>query len=232
MPLTLRELLDRQRAEREAREGMAQGLMKPETTIGKTFVAEIKTPPEEKNFASGFVRDQYNMPVKDMHVPVPTQPPPKPKLGLFGSLSGGGNANQSTPSVSQETQVGTAQIVQSSASTIGHSNGTQNQAPTPTLTPDETATLRQNLAFLAANLDEAPILGQVLRTTVKQIQDHPELNAVLVDADFDLIVAAARRSMKYAVRKKEDKSDAKTKKQSQKAELEAWLKDSGIDLNF
>lgn len=218
MPLTLRELLDKQRAEREAREKGGDALARTVTTIEP--VVQVASP-----------------------TPALAPQPPKPKLGLFGSLSGGGNATQSSPQTNTQAQIGmqTAPGNQSGAQAnsangaqnhlnAGNSQGTQiSPVPTPTFTVDETEQLRQNLAFLAANLDEAAILPQVLRTTVNQIRQHPELNAVLVNDDFDLIIAAAKRSTKYAQRKKEDKTETRGKRQNAKVELDQFLKDQGIE---
>lgn len=102
--------------------------------------------------------------------------------------------------------------------------------PSPVFTEAETDTLRKNLAFLAANMEEKEVLGQVLRTTVRQIQQHPELSAIMIDNDYDLIVAAARRTTKYVQRKKEEGTEKRGKKAQEKEELDRWLKDQGIEL--
>jgi hypothetical protein len=160
-------------------------------------------------------------PVAPVQTPTPPGPPPaRPAVveekPVTSSPSGATNG-QAVPALSQPPQgTGTLPV--------------QQQGLPATFTEDETETLKKNLAFLAANLDEKEIIGQVLRTTVKQIQEHPELNAVLIDSDFDLIVAAARRSMKFAVRKKEEKSDKRTAKKQGADELAAFLKDNGIEL--
>lgn len=104
------------------------------------------------------------------------------------------------------------------------------EQPAPVFAVDETEQLKKNLAFLAANMDEKELLGQILRTTVRQLQEHPELSSIVIDTDYDLIVAAARRSMKFATRKKEDRVEKAGKKTQDKNELDAWLKDQGIEL--
>lgn len=216
MALTLRELLDKNRAEREARERASTG--------GQP--SHLPAPAQAQDA------------IGSQAVAPPGPPtPPAPSItgrGLLSRLSkGADNANQSTQAPSAPTPVGAetvAPVVQKSVATA-HPISTSNGTASPSFTVDETETLKKNLAFLAANLDEPQIVGQILRTTVRQIQAAPELSAIMIDSDFDLIVLGARKAGRYVQRKKEEKSDARTKKQSQKAELEAFLKDSGIDLD-
>lgn len=233
MALSLRELLEKQRAEREARD------QKPAAPLPATS-APVAVP-------SALSRPEPPQ--------APSLPPAEQKGRGLLSRFGGSNVTQGqTPSVAppsgaegisntgQKAQTGangTAGLRTTDAGQGGSNSGSSGGTNTPTgmapavspvLSEDETENLRKNLAFLAANLDEKEVIGQVLRTTVRQIQQHPELNAIMIDSDFDLIVAAARRSMKYTARRKEEKSDAKAKKAGQKAELDQWLKDQGIDL--
>lgn len=223
MGITLRELLEKQRAEREAKEKGGDAL------AGYNTVSPTHTAPQ---------------PVVS---PTPTPAVSSPKRSLFSNLSGAKNENQSTQTLGPQAANGTAgkqatPEAVASNSTANHNTASPTNITTsaglapapigPTLTADETENLRKNLAFLAANMDEREILGQVLRTTVDQIRQHPELAAIMIDSDYDLIVAAARKSMKYAVRKKEEKVDKRTAKKDQTAELKEFLKDSGISLDF
>lgn len=210
MALSLRELLDKQRADREAKE---RGAPIPV--------------PEKPGASHGSGENSTGLPTPQK---APQAPPVK--RSMFSSLAGvPANVTQSqtpspAPSPVPETPVPRA------AEATGTTNGAQNpSSPGPALTDDETENLRRNLAFLAANLDEKEVIGQVLRTTVRQIQQHPELNAIMIDSDFDLIVQAARRSMKFTARKKEDKANVKATKASKKQELDDWLKDQGISLD-
>ena len=209
MALSLRELLDKQRADREARDQKPAAPL-PATSVPAENRPSVSAQPEPPQ--------------------APSSPPAEPKsrglLSRFGGSNGkAGDAVESVPG-NNTTSTRTGHDV------VPPQVASPSPAPvaSPVLTEDETENLRKNLAFLAANLDEKEVIGQVLRTTVRQIQQHPELNAIMIDSDFDLIVAAARRSMKYTARRKEEKSDAKAKKAGQKAELDQWLKDQGIDL--
>lgn len=210
MALSLRELLDKQRAEREAKEKGGDATVQRATSSPVETVVPVASPTPAP-------------------APQPSPPPTPPKRSMFSSLAGvPANVTQSqTPN--SAPQVATETPVPRAAETTGTTNGAQS-SPGPALTDDETENLRRNLAFLAANLDEKEVIGQVLRTTVRQIQQHPELNAIMIDSDFDLIVQAARRSMKFTARKKEDKANVKATKASKKQELDDWLKDQGIEL--
>jgi hypothetical protein len=209
MALTLRELLEKQRLEREAKEaGIPMRPVAQQTelkqaleTIAKPGFGETTPKPEPQP------REENSL---------------LARLRKSGSLNGNELYGQSVP-------VGAPQQT-SALNSVPQPGLPIPPSPSPQYTEDETENLRRNLAFLAANLDEEKVIGQVLRSTVKQIQEHPELNAVMVDSDFDLIVAAARRSMKFAVRKKEDRADGRGKKKAQADELAAFLKDQGIEL--
>lgn len=243
MALSLRELLDKQRADREAKEAKEKGggavESVPRNIVTSTRTGHDVTPvpvaspipahaPQEKPGAShGSGENSTGLPTPQK---VPQAPP---KRSMFSSLAGvPTNVTQSQTPSPAPSPVPEAQPQEKSPQMVGGPVASANRSgpATPALTDDETENLRRNLAFLAANLDEKEVIGQVLRTTVRQIQQHPELNAIMIDSDFDLIVAAARRSMKFTARKKEDKADAKATKQSKKQELDQWLKDQGIEL--
>lgn len=218
MALSLRELLDKQRADREAKERGGGGA----TPVSPVAAIEQPTKPEPPPISHS----------ENVGNPKPTPAPIK--RSMFSSLAGvPANVTQSqTPSPAPSPVPETP--VQRTTGASEAANGTATASaslPGPALTDDETENLRRNLAFLAANLDEKEVIGQVLRTTVRQIQQHPELNAIMIDSDFDLIVQAARRSMKFTARKKEDKANVKASKADKKAELDKWLKDSGIDID-
>ena len=215
MGLSLRELLDKQRADREAKE---KGGGAVESVPGN-IATSTRT------------GHDVAVPQAASPSPAPAAPtPPPPKRSMFSSLSGAPANVTQTETPSPQTQVAAEAKPPNGQSHVVHGAGSGNSPSSPTLSADETENLRRNLAFLAANLDEKEIIGQVLRTTVRQIQQHPELNAIMIDSDFDLIVQAARRSMKFTARKKEDKADVKATKKSKKDELDSWLKDQGIEL--
>lgn len=209
MALSLRELLDKQRAEREARERVPNASAEP-------LVQNVAVEGNSSNSAQ---------PLSSALAP---SPQPLKRNGLFGRF-----VPQSAPAPADEKPVasGAASAAREHAE-AAPATPAPPQVPLPSYSEDETENLRKNLAFLAANLDEKEVLGQILRTTVRQIQTHPELSAIMIDSDFELIVAAARQSMRYTARRKEEKSDAKAKKQSQKDELKAFLKDQGVDFDF
>lgn len=208
MALTLRELLEKQRLEREQREQSSRS-EPPPVSVQPARPAAV----EEKPVT-------LSQP--------PPQPAPPEENSLLARLrkSGSANGTEATANVSPSPTFATA----SPANVSQAQQVAPETKPAPAYTEDETENLRRNLAFLAANMDEEKVIGQVLRSTVKQIQEHPELNAIMIDSDFDLIVAAARRSMKFAVRKKEDRAEGRGKKKAQADELAAFLKDQGIEL--
>jgi hypothetical protein len=204
MALTLKDMIELQRRQREERVQAPAAPPKPAPPTVASL-QPVSPPVEPRAAASEDVR----------------QPAPQPQVsGLMARLQ---KANGASAAVAQSHLPTTRPAIVEEKPVISPS-------PNGTYTADETETLKKNLAFLAANMEEASVIGQVLRGTVKQLQEHPELSSIMIDSDFDLIVAAARRSMKFAVRKKDDRTEKGMKKRSDADELTKWMKDAGFEL--
>lgn len=92
--------------------------------------------------------------------------------------------------------------------------------------------MRANLKYLAENIEQKDLVGQVIRTIAVQLKSNPAIGDGMVDSDFDLIVRGLRKAYMVAARKKTEtrgKAIAKTKEVD---EISAMFKDAGINLDF
>lgn len=90
------------------------------------------------------------------------------------------------------------------------------------------AQLRANLDYLAANIDQRELVGQVVRTIAVQLKSNPVLGEGMVDADFDLLIRGLRKSYMVAARNKSEKRVAKAAKSADADEIGDMMKDLGI----
>jgi len=90
-------------------------------------------------------------------------------------------------------------------------------------------TLRTNLVYLANNIEQPEMVGQVVKKIAMQLKQSPELVPFMKDADFDLIVRGARSAYKIAARKKAEQRDSKAKGKKDNSALEAEFKAAGLD---
>lgn len=104
--------------------------------------------------------------------------------------------------------------------------------PVQDLGNDTLEKLRENLEYLANNIEHRAQVKQVVQTIMAQIIRNPQFKSGMNNGDFDLIVRGARASYEFAARRKTEGKTAKTAKSGQAAELMQMLKDSGIDLKL
>lgn len=90
------------------------------------------------------------------------------------------------------------------------------------------AQLRANLDYLAANIDQRELVGQVVRTIAVQLKSNPVLGEGMVDADFDLLIRGLRKCYIVAARNKSEKRVAKAAKSADADEIGDMMKDLGI----
>jgi len=107
----------------------------------------------------------------------------------------------------------------------------QQNAPQPEgapVVPVEMEKLRGNLDYLAANIEQKELVGQVVRTIAIQLKESPELEAHMNDGDFNLIIRGLRRAFNVAARNKSEKKEFKRKADKEVDELSGLLGDLGI----
>lgn len=89
--------------------------------------------------------------------------------------------------------------------------------------------LKKNLAYLANNIENPALVGQVVRTIAQQIANSPELTPHMSRGEVNLMVRGLRMSYQVAAMKKQEKVDAKVAKSKGSAELGQMFKDAGLD---
>lgn len=90
--------------------------------------------------------------------------------------------------------------------------------------------LRRNLEYLALNIEQKELVGNVVRTIAMQLRSQPELIPYMKEADVDLVVRGLRRSYNVAVRAKTEKAEKKGKSTALDVELAGVMKDIGFKL--
>lgn len=90
--------------------------------------------------------------------------------------------------------------------------------------------LRKNLEYLALNIEQKELVGNVVRTIAMQLRSQPELIPYMKEADVDLVVRGLRRSYNVAVRAKTEKAEKKGKSTALDAELAGVMRDIGFKL--
>lgn len=93
----------------------------------------------------------------------------------------------------------------------------------------DTTALRTNLDYLANNIENKELVGQVVRTIAVQLKNSPELGPYMSHADMNLIVRGARAAFATQARKKSAAKDEKEKKKGQSDDVMAMFKAAGLD---
>lgn len=88
--------------------------------------------------------------------------------------------------------------------------------------------LRKNLNYLAANIEQKELIGQVVRTIAVQLRSNPRICTFMQNTDYDLIVRGLRRAFNVRAYAKQQKKDEKVKKSARTSEVEQMFKDAGI----
>lgn len=112
---------------------------------------------------------------------------------------------------------------------------TQTQSPSQTAdnqkTNDgvvDTEQLRRNLTYLANNIDQKELVGQIIRTITAQLKANTSLVKHMGDGDFDLMVRALRRSYTIVARKKSENIEKKKSVSKDVADMASAFKDAGL----
>lgn len=92
--------------------------------------------------------------------------------------------------------------------------------------------LKRNLAYLANNIENKEMVGQVVRTIASQLKNSPELCPGMTNADVNLVVRGARMAYQVAATRKQEKADVKKSKSKDTEALDAFFKDAGINFNM
>jgi hypothetical protein len=92
--------------------------------------------------------------------------------------------------------------------------------------------LRRNLDYLANNIEQKELVGQVVRTIATQLHKNTSLQKFMRDSDVDLVVRAVRSSYQIAARKKTEKAESKKTNTAQMTQLQDAMKELGLDLKL
>jgi hypothetical protein len=230
---TLRDLLNKQKAEQEARKNGGP-IAKPVLQSQAVAAASEKT------------------------TPIPNQPETKKEtVGTVGENTGNGPDNSGekrTPVVEQrplsllerarlrKTQSVVNAIteverpVEASTSPNIHINS---QIPERIKIEDrheekkndgvvDTIELKRNLEYLANNIEQKELVGQIVRTIALQLKQSPELTPYMTDANVDLVVRGLRRSYSIVARKKSEAAEKRKSGSKNNDELTAMFRDAGL----
>jgi hypothetical protein len=88
--------------------------------------------------------------------------------------------------------------------------------------------LRHNLTYLANNIEQKELVGQIVRTIAQQLANSPELTPYMTNADVNLMVRGLRRGYQIAARKKAEQKEARASKTKDTSELAQAFKDAGL----
>jgi hypothetical protein len=88
--------------------------------------------------------------------------------------------------------------------------------------------IRENLQFLANNIEQKELVGDVVRTIAVQLQQNPVLGDHLSDGDIDLIVRGLRRAFQTASRVKTEKRYQAKARNEQVDEIGDIMKGLGL----
>ena len=90
--------------------------------------------------------------------------------------------------------------------------------------------LRQNLAFLAANIENKDLVKQAVRTVAGMLAANPQFSTQMPmqRSDFNLLVKGVRRSYEMAARKKAQRQETRQKSEADQDEVMRLLKDLDI----
>ena len=92
--------------------------------------------------------------------------------------------------------------------------------------------IRRNLDYLANNIEQKELVGQVVRTIATQLHKDTSLQKFMRDSDVDLVVRAVRSSYQIAARKKTEKTESKKTNTAQMTQLQDAMKELGLDLKL
>jgi hypothetical protein len=226
--VTLAEMLAKQREERMKGKVNAASIPPVQTktvpTASQETRQEIQPVPNKGNGAAqsgnGSVGGQESSPV------------PSAGLSLRERLAL--KAKQNEPRTQPETnREATEQITGVSVLAKNDENSIQ-PAERHTNTSGGTAdieTLRRNLAYLANNIDQVELVGQVVRTIAVQLKNSPELTPYMKNEDVDLVVRGLRRAYNIAARKRVENKEKKSKKDELTDELSQAFAAAGLKLS-
>lgn len=241
---SLREMLDRQKQEK------ANGVAKP---VLQSQTVKTETPPEETNgekrtISTGQTNGNEEISgTKPEGNSVVEQGPPE-GLSPFQLLKW---KKEHATSPAQTSTISTVHVEQTEQGTTGVSDtgngdikningaGTVNsnsasQAADAQKTNDgqiDVESLRNDLTYLANNIEQREIVGQVVRKIAQQLRQTPELTPYMTDADMDLMVRGLRSAYSIAARKKTEKADTKKKGSALDNELAGALAGLGLTLS-
>lgn len=91
--------------------------------------------------------------------------------------------------------------------------------------------LRADLTYLANNIEQKEIVGQIVRKIAQQLRQSPELTPYMKDADVDLLVRGLRSSYAVAAIKRTEKKETGKVKSAMDNELAGAFAAAGLSLD-
>lgn len=234
---SLRELLDKQKREKDAK---ANGNSKPVLQLeAKSQIIPQEAKPIERTTATETTTDGIQI-TKDGEKLQPTVVEQRPPAGLSGIALIKWKREHAATHNTNKTQSAASSVLPAvpKEKDISHIPPAESKQlpPAETAVPEkkndgiiDTSELRRNLEYLANNIEQKELVGQIVRTIAKQLKDAPELCSFMLEADVDLMVRGLRRSYSVVARKKSETKDAKEKSKKGSAELDRAFKDAGLD---
>lgn len=132
-----------------------------------------------------------------------------------------------TPVVKEQPKIQAAIVAENDIArqekAIGHRDAEKKNDGTA-----DVESLRRNLDYLANNIEQKELVGQVVRTIATQLKNAPELVPFMRDQDVDLVVKGLRRAFNVAARKKTETKEKKTKATGMEVDLMQSFKDAGF----
>lgn len=239
----LRDLLDKQKAEREKKNEQKPA---PKEHVSGPAIKPENKPAEGTAIQAGQEiagNVTGNRPISGQEIP-PVPPPGLSGLALLKwkkanaykspDIAGSGTQIENAPSVSQEKSgtTGTAIINRTIAPQNNKLDLGAKDAEKKNDGSIEVERLRNNLTYLANNIEQKELVAQVVRTIAVQLKNNPEITPFMSNGDVDLVVRGLRAAYKTAARKKTEIKEKKTEKTRGMDELEAAFKDVGLDLKL
>lgn len=205
---SLRELLDKQKAEKDA------------FAAGTAIHTEIA----EKGLTLAQTFDTQ---------PVPQEPPKKRSVldRIGNSITG--KIDSSAPGINDDPMAAKRAIYLAEQKLAEIPIVVTIPASPQDLPQSSIEELRKNLDFLAENIDQkSGLVGQVVRTIGQQLYENPQFSSCMKDPDFDLLVRGLRRSFNIAARRRVEAGEKKEERREEVLELENMMKDLGVSLKF
>ena len=94
------------------------------------------------------------------------------------------------------------------------------------------AELKSNLEYLAANIENGPLVKDIVRTIATQVAQHPEIAKHMTRGEVNLMVRGLRSSYQVAAMNKQEKVDKKKKTDKGVDEIAQFMKDSGFSFKL